>query len=162
MIITIVLLGILAILGANMVGDTMNTAYITTQNHASGSQTRYAAERLTREIREMAYGSSGYEITSNLTNKTTLAFNKEDGTAVTITASGSTLTLGYSPGTTSTLTDQLTAFTMAYYPQVGSTETTDKDDIRFVQVSMSVANAKTGRIDSLRTRVFLRNAQQSP
>jgi type II secretory pathway pseudopilin PulG len=154
LVVAIVLLGILFAAGANMVGDTMTTAFTVTRNQASGSQARYTAERLTREVREMAYATTGYDI-STMTS-TSLAFNKQDGTAVTINYSGTTLTLNYG-GTTSTLSDQVSAFAIAYYDLLGGT-TADKDDVRFVQITLSVVNSNTGTTDSLRTRIFLRNA----
>lgn len=161
LIVAIVLLGFLAVTGANMLGDTMNTSYITTNNHSSGSQARYAMERMTREIREIAYGATGYTIGTK--TATTFSFTKDNGTVVTLTGSGTTLTLQYSPGTTSTLTDQLGSGGLAftYLDQLGGV-TTSNEDIRFVQITMTVTNTKTGTTDSLRTRVFLRNAQANP
>ena len=158
LVVTIVLLGILGAVGSSMVGNTMNTAYHTTHNHASASQARYAAERVAREIREMAYLVSGYHITSM--TATNLAFTKEDGTSVTIASSGGNLTMSYG-GTTSTLTNQVSAFALVYLDQLG-TVTTSTADVRFVQVTLTLVNAKTGMTDSVRTRVFLRNAMASP
>jgi prepilin-type N-terminal cleavage/methylation domain-containing protein len=160
LVIAMVLLGILAAVGSSMIGDAMNASMIATRNQSSGSQGRYAMERMVREIREMAYGASGYSITAK--TSTSLAFSKENGTAVTITSSGTSLTLLYNPGTTSTLTDQVSSgtFAFAYLDQVGGT-TTNNDEIRFVQITMTVANTTTGKSEQLRTRVFLRNAQAS-
>jgi prepilin-type N-terminal cleavage/methylation domain-containing protein len=154
LIVVIVLLGILFAAGANMVGDTMQTAYIETNNQASGSQARYAMERLTREIRETAMGATGYSITNM--GVANMVFTKQDGTAVTIDYSGSTLTLKYA-STTSTLSDQVSSFTLEYLDQLGAT-TAAKADVRFIRVTMSVVNSKTGMTDSLRTHIFLRNA----
>jgi prepilin-type N-terminal cleavage/methylation domain-containing protein len=161
LIVVIVILGALAAVGSNMIADTMTTAYITTNNHSSGSQARYAMERLTREIREIAFGTGGYTITTM--TATGLSFTKEDGTVVTISSSGTNLSLGYSGGATSVLTDQLSSGTLAfaYLDQLGGV-TTDKEDLRFVQITMTIADQKTGKTESLRNRVFLRNAQKWP
>src|SRR5687768_9303331 len=169
LVVTIVLLGILFAMGANMVNDTMTVAWYTTQNHSSASQARYAMERMTREMREMSFSSSGsllYDITSNLTNKTTITFVKEDGTTVSFTRSANNLNMTHA-GTTAVLTDQLDTsqtnpFVMAYLPQTGSTETTDKGDVRFIQITLYMASSKTGKQDVYRSRVFLRNAIASP
>jgi len=160
LIVCIVLMGILFVVGTSMISGTMNTSYYTTQAHSSGSQARYAMERMTREIREMGFGAYGYSITTK--TATSLAFTKEDGTAVTITNSGTSLTLRYA-STSSTLTDQVSSgsFAFAYLDQLGAT-TTDNEEIRFVQITMTVANTKTGKTESMRTRVFLRNAQANP
>jgi len=157
LVVVIVLLGMMFATGANMVSDTMRTAYTVTNNYASGSQARYATERLTREVREMAYAAAGYNITTM--TSTSLAFSKEDGTSVTINYASPTLTLKYG-STTSTISDQVSSFALAYYDQLGAT-TTDVADIRFVQITLSVVNSKTGTTDSLRTRIFLRNAEVS-
>ena len=170
LVVVIVLFGILAVMGTNMVNDTMNVAWYTTQNQSSASQGRYAMERMTREFREMSFSSSGtleYDITSNLTNKTTITFLKEDGTTVTIARSAGNLNMTYNPGTTAVLTDQLDTsltnpFVMAYLPLTGSTETADKGDVRFIQITLNLKNTKTGKSDTYRSRVFLRNAQASP
>jgi len=161
LVIVIVLLGCIGAIGTQMVSDTMSTSFVTSHNHSTESQGRYAMERMTREIREMAFGASGYDITS--WTSTALTFNKEDGTAVTISSSGTTLTMVYNPGTTATLTDQLSSgtFALSYLDVLGGT-TTDKEDVRFVQIAMTLANPTTGKTESFRNRVFLRNAQASP
>jgi prepilin-type N-terminal cleavage/methylation domain-containing protein len=155
LVVAMALVALLFAAGTNMLGDTMNTAYYVTHNHSSGSKARYAAERLTREIREMAFGAFGYSITTK--TATSLSFSKEDGTTVAIVASGGTLTLRYA-GTTSTLADDVSSFALAYLDQLGAA-TGSNEDIRFVEVNMTLTNAKTGQPDSIRTRIFLRNAQ---
>jgi prepilin-type N-terminal cleavage/methylation domain-containing protein len=159
-VVAIVLLGLLASVGTNMMSDTMIASFTTTQNHSSGSQLRFAVERMAREIREMAYAATGYDITTK--TSTSLVFKKEDGTTVSISASANTVTMAYG-ATSSTLTDQLSTggLSLTYLDQLGAA-TTDNDEIRFVQISMTVANTKTGKTDSLRTRVMLREAQASP
>jgi prepilin-type N-terminal cleavage/methylation domain-containing protein len=160
LVVAITLLGILSAVGAWMISDTMQTSYITTHNHSSGSQARYAMERMTREIREVAYGATGgYSFTTK--TATSVAFTKIDGTSVTITNSGTTLTMAYG-ATSSTLSDQISsgAFAFSYLDQVGGV-TTSNEDIRFVQITMTVVNTKTGKTESLRSRIFLRNATNS-
>jgi MSHA biogenesis protein MshO len=165
-IVAMVLLGFLAVVGSHMIGDSMRTASITANNQASGSQARFAVERMTREIRELAYGSTQYSITTK--TATTFAFTKEDGTAVTITCPSScgsatnAVTMTYA-GTTSTLTDQvpLNGLAFEYLDQFGAT-TTSNADIRLVQITLSVTNSQTSRTDSFRTKVLLRNAQSTP
>jgi len=158
LIVVIVLMSLMAAVSANLISDTMTASYTATNNAASGSVARYAAERITREVRELAYGSSGGYSISTWTS-TSFAFTKQDGTVVTITSSGGTLTLRYtSIGAAQTLATGVTSFAFAYLDQLGAT-TTDKEDIRYVQLTMSVQNAKTSKTDSLRTRIFLRNAQ---
>ena len=158
LVVVIVLLGLMAAVSANLISDTMLASYTATNNQASGSAARYAAERITREVRELSYGATGgYQITTM--TATSLAFTKQDGTVVTITSSAGTLTLRYtSVGAAQTLATGVSSFAFAYMDQLGAT-TTDPEEVRFVQVTMSIQNATTGKTDSLRTRIFLRNAQ---
>lgn len=165
LIVAIVLLGLLAVVGTHMVSGTMIAAYATTQDYSSGSQARYAMERMVREIREMQFGVSGYSITSK--SATSLEFTKENGTVVRIrrpSTSDTRILVRYASGTEYTLTDQLTTasdgLTLEYLDQLGAT-TTDNEDIRFVRITMKVKNTKTGGLEYMRTRVFLRNAQMS-
>jgi len=158
LVVVIVLMGFLAAVSANLIADTFTASYTTTNNAASGSVARYAAERITREVREMAYGTTGGYTISTWTS-TSLSFTKQDGTVVTITSSGGTLTLRYTAiGTAQTLATGVTSFAFAYLDQLGAT-TTDAEDVRYVQVTMSVQNSSTGNTDSIRTRIFLRNAE---
>jgi hypothetical protein len=119
-------------------------------------------ERITREIRETAYAASGYSFTTM--GASTIVFTKVDGTTVTMTYSSTSLTLGYSGGSTSTLSDQLASGltnVFQYRDQLGGT-TADKEDVRFVEVTLAFANTVTGQSETLRDRVFLRNAQAAP
>jgi prepilin-type N-terminal cleavage/methylation domain-containing protein len=162
LVIVMVLLGFLSAVGAKMIAGTMETSYIASRNHSSGSQARYAMERITREIREMAFGATGYSVPTM--GASSIVFTKEDGTAVTITYSGTSITLGYAGGTTSILTNQLVSGatnTFQYRDQLGGT-TADKEDVRFVEVTLAFANTTTGQTETLRNRVFLRNAQAAP
>ena len=168
LIVVMVLMGILFVVGSSMVGDTMRTSYLTTENHSSGSQARYAMERMAREIRQLQYGDLGYSFLTK--TSTALAFTKEDLSTVSIVSCGTNLTLRYSSAVTCVacsdsapcLTNQISAgsFAFAYLDQLGAATTTN-EEIRFVQITMTVTNAKTGKAENLRTRIFLRNAQKN-
>ncbi len=87
-IIVIVLLGLLAAVGSNMLSDSFRTTRIVNAGNASQEQARYVLERIAREIREIKHclGSacltgaastfSGYCITAMTTSQ--LAFYKRD------------------------------------------------------------------------------------
>lgn len=155
MVIVIVLLGILAASGATMLADAMKAARFAALNHSSGSQARYALERIGREIREMDYGTLGYQITT-LNSSTSLSFTKNDGTLVAVTQAAPVLNLWYS-GTSSVLTNQLSSMSVAYYDIDGNT-TIEENEVRWIQITLNVVNTVTGTADSQRTRIFLRNA----
>jgi prepilin-type N-terminal cleavage/methylation domain-containing protein len=155
LVIVMVLLGILAATGSTMIADAMTAARLSTLSDSSGSQARYAMERIARELREIEFGTLGYEITTM--SATALSFTKKDGTVVSITSSVPTLSMQYNPGATGVLTNQLSSIAFAYY-DFDAIATTDKNDVRFIQVTLTVANSITGATDTQRTRVFLRNA----
>src|SRR4029078_6433120 len=78
LVVVMVLIGFLSALGSKMIAGTMQTSYIAARNHSSGSEPRYAMERVTREIREMAFAASGYSVTTM--GASSIVFTKEDGT----------------------------------------------------------------------------------
>jgi prepilin-type N-terminal cleavage/methylation domain-containing protein len=157
LIVVIVLLGLLSAVGANMLSDTMLTAYTVTNNQASGSAARYAAERITREIRETPFAALGYNITTM--SATTYTFTRDDGVVVTIRFNAGAVTILYT-GTAAaqTLVSGVSAFTLEYLDVLGGSVTT-AEDVRVVRLTMTVVNAKTSEPDYFRTRIFLRNAQ---
>ena len=155
LIIVMVLLGILAAAGSTLIRDAMLAGRFSMLNHSSGSQARYAMERLVREVREMRYGSLGYDITTM--QAANFSFTKKDGTVVSITSAVPNLNMQYNPGATSVLTNQLNSVAFAYYDIVGAT-TTDKQEVRFIQITLTLRNTVTGTTDTQRSRVFLRNA----
>ena len=157
LIIVMVLLGILAAAGSTLIRDAMLAGRFSMLNHSSGSQARYAMERVVREIREMKYGTLGYEITTM--QAANLSFTKKDGTVVSITSAAPNLNMQYNPGATAVLTNQLNTngIAFAYYDIVGA-PTTDKQEVRFIQVTLTLRNTVTGTTDTQRSRVFLRNA----
>jgi len=147
-VISIVLLGILAAVGSNMIYDSFRTTRLVDANQASRAQLRYAVERLAREIREVKYVSQGTAM-NGATNYTgyciqslgsgnSLTFNKPTAgdldkssclvntTSVSITA-GSTVTLASSTLASNVQPNPPTsspAPLLAYYLQNGSTPTT--------------------------------------
>ncbi len=171
LIISIVLIGILAVVGSSMIVDSFATARMVNADSASAGLARYALERLAREIREVKYAGSGatgsYCITMAATN---LVFKKPvsgstdvtdcntEVITVTISYGNPDLTLQYSsPAATSTLSDQVSSFSLSYIPDpVDATLTTGT--IRFVVIQLTVTDATSGQSVSQRTRVALRNA----
>lgn len=170
LIIVIVLLGLLAAVGSNMISDSFTTSRMVNADTASKQQARYALERLAREIREVKYDTtnSRHCITS-LASPTNLAFNKTSGAydstcatnAITVTinknAAEVNLTLLYSPATvSSTLSNQVSGFSLVYLDASG-TATTSTSAVRFVVITLAVTDAISGQSISQRTRVALRN-----
>jgi prepilin-type N-terminal cleavage/methylation domain-containing protein len=170
LVITVVIMGILALVGTSMISDTFTTARVVNAGQASANDARYAVERVAREIREVSFVSTaaGYDITSTLApSATSMTFNRSINNAtvtVTISRSGSDLTLGYSsPAAVSPLATQVSNFTLDFLKLDKTTgvvsATTLAADVRFVVVSLTVTDATSGQAITERTRVALRNMQ---
>ena len=164
LIITMVLMGLLATVGATMISDTFQTTRLVNAGQASADQARYALERLSREIREVKYisGGSNYAVTSSLspaaTNMVfTRVINGADVT-VTINKSGTNLTLGYSsPAVTSVLASQVSGFALNFL-QLDNSAASSSANLRFVVITLTVTDSVSGQTISQQTRVALRNA----
>ena len=168
LVISIVLIGILAAVGAEMIADSFTTTRMVNAENSSTAQARYALERLAREIREVKYDSSGGNYCITTKTATNLVFYKTSGAyssacatnvvTVTINDSGANLTLGYSsPAATSTLASQVSTFALTYLQSDGVTSATSNSNIRFVVIKLTVTDATSGQSTSQRTRVALRN-----
>ena len=169
LVISIVLIGILAAVGAEMIADSFTTTRMVNAENSSTAQARYALERLAREIREVKYDSSGGNYCITTKTATNLVFYKTSGTynstcatnvvTVTINYSNPNLTLQYSsPAAPSTLlSSQASSFTLAYLQSDGVTSTTSNSYIRFVVITLTVTDATSGQSVVQRTRVALRN-----
>lgn len=181
LVISIVLLGILAAVGATMFSESFTISSVVNANQASTAQARYALERVEREIREVKFAGSAYDITDKTATK--IVFGSSAHTPevqVTICTGASPscpggtgvnqLTLSYtnltSNATTSAaLTDRVTngGFTLTYCEVNGTTcsNAVTNNAISFVQIDLTVTDATSGQIISQSTRVALRNASSS-
>lgn len=167
LIVAIAVLGILALAGTTIASNAFTTVRVVDAGLLTSNSARYAVERLAREIREVQFvKGTGYTISSALTaNATNLVFTGVDGSGadatVTINYSSGTktLTLGYA-GSTQTLAGQVSAFTLNF-KQLNddgtTTATTSVSSVRFVDISLTVADATSGQSVQERVRVALRN-----
>lgn len=176
LVISIVLLGLLAAVGASMLKDTFATAQMVNADNASAGSARYAMERLARELREIKYvgtSSAGSYCITTMT-ATQMVFRKhvsgsEDyascGTgdiAVTVNWASPNLTLQYSsPALTSALSNKATGFVLTFLPLNAdgtTTGTATNANIRFVGIDLTVNDPASGQPTRQRVRVALRNS----
>ncbi len=171
LVITIVVVGILAIAGSRIFADSYTTVRVVNSSQATANDVRYAVERLAREIREVKYIdlANGYSITSTLAPSSSgMTFVRDiNGSDVTVTIarSGSNVTLGYSsPAVVSTLASQVSAFTLDFLDLdetsgTGATAATaSKANVRYVVISLTATDATSGQAVTERARVALRNS----
>ena len=160
MVITIVLMGIMAVVGSSVIADTFTTTHIINRNSAVSSEARYAMERIAREIREIQYTGSAY-VTSSMT-ATNFVFTRSDGVIVTINNTSADLTIAYTTGGTTvgpaTLSNKvdISGFTLTYLDVSDGAATAST--LRFVQISLNLKDTTTGFTTTLRSRVAVRNA----
>lgn len=165
MVVTIVLIGVLAMTVIPVISSGVKTYVTTTTSINTLSKLRYATERMAREIREVRRDPvtpANYSISTNISTgtSTSLAFTKSDTNQVTIDGSGpSPVTLSYTlpSAVTSTLTDQVSSLTFNYYRADGSTLATSVSTVAFVEITLILI--EDGALLTQRTRVALRNQQ---
>lgn len=155
-VVTIIVLSILAAVGAPILSGTLLTFSETTTDLHTLSQLRYATERLAREVREVRHEGGTYSVSSMAASS--LAFTKRDGISVTLSGTAPNLTIAYStPSGTYKLTDQLQSLTLNYYQVNGVTAATNSTNLAFVQIDMTLQNPQSQGLFRQRTRVALRN-----
>jgi prepilin-type N-terminal cleavage/methylation domain-containing protein len=164
LVITVVVMGILAVVGVSMISDSFTTARVVNAGQSNANDARYAVERLAREIREIKHfnKATGYDISEMSPSK--LVFKRPDDVVVTIDVNNSNIRLNYSssPGVNSTLATQATLSLqyLALDPLsvTGATSTaTGASDLRFVEITVQLTDGTSGKQITERSRVALRN-----
>lgn len=162
---TIVILGIVAAVGAPMLANGLQMFQAATVELNTLSKERYAMARMARELRAANFnsGTSQYDVTLASAGASGISFTKTDGVTVTLTGAPPLLQITYSSGGgAATLTDQVAAAGVAFtgYAADGATTTVDAAQIKYVDVSLSVLRPPANTISFPRvTRVQLRDQQ---
>ena len=146
----IVLMGILAAVGAPMIANGMRVSLQTSTDLGTVSQLRYATERIVRELREVRFSGGAYSISAT-TNP--LTFTKIDGTSVSISRAGTDLTLGYG-GSATLLSNQVAGLGITYTNVSGSIL---QNSPSFVDVQLTLTNPTSGASYTQNARIALRN-----
>ena len=149
-VMVIVLIGILAAVGAPMIANGMRVSMQTGTDLGTVSQLRYATERIVRELREVRFSGGAYSIS---VTTSPLTFTKIDGTAVSISLTGANLTLGYG-GSTTLLSNQVSGLNIVYTNVTGSVV---QNSPSFVDVQLTLTNPTSGASYTQNARVALRN-----
>lgn len=183
LIISIVLLGLLAAVGSNMLSDSFMTARMVNNSNTSKDQARYVLERLAREIREVKYVDSGIYATAAsycidtmtssrfVLHKRTDANNTDRSNCTGALAGTDTVTIDYaappnltltyaSLGASATLTSNVATggFALSYFQSDGTTVATTSATVYFVQIALTVTDATGANGIAQRVRVALRNS----
>lgn len=161
LVITTLLLAILGAVGAGLLYEPFSTAKIVNATNMDAAKARYALERVARELREVKMVGSAYCFTSSLATTNSISFRNMNssstndcttGGSVTIALSGTDLQIGGE-----TLANNVAAFSLTY-KDISDVTTTSASSVVSVVISLTVTDPDSGQPNSLRTRVFLRNA----
>jgi prepilin-type N-terminal cleavage/methylation domain-containing protein len=173
MVISIALLGILGAVGSSIIVDTVNTSRMVDADNGSQAQSRYALERLAREIREIKWSTSGTNYCINTMTATSLVFYKPtpglaynatcmtNAFLVSINSAVPQLTLQYSasPAVQTNLSDKVTSFSLTYLDVNSSPIGVTASNVQFVVITLTVQDTSvSGQRLSQRVRVGLRNS----
>lgn len=158
MVVSMVVIGILASVGAVVIANGVEAYNATTTAMETLAKLRYATERMGREIRSMEYNGGAYQLSTSYPSDTTMQFTRSDGTQVTIAQSGASITMEYDSisGGARTLTDQVGAFSLNYYQDDG-TNATGAANVAFVEINLTLTQNSASYPQ--RTMVALRNSE---
>lgn len=164
MTLTLVLLGILSVVGTTMVANSFMATRIFNKQQNSSAVASYAMWRMAREIQEVQYTASTSNVSLTTMTGSHIAFVKSGidstpTTTVDLTYSSGTqiLSLSYNGGAASTLATPVSALNFTYLD--GSTppiQTAIANNVRYVAISMTMTPSGAPPI-TLNTLVALRN-----
>lgn len=163
LIISIVLLGLLAAVGTNMLSDSFDSTYILNASQNTAAQGRYTLERMEREIREMDPAVASTRDPSNFVFTKMPPSGATTGVLVTMNNTGNELTMKYDTGTAYKLSSQVVANAgglplFAYLKSDGSTADSSSN-LSFVQITLTLRDTSISGQQNLeqRTRVAVRS-----
>lgn len=156
--ISVVLLGILGVVGTTMMTSSFHTTHAMSNQHMAYSAARYAMERMGREIREIQYNTETGELGITAMTSSELRFVKT-GLASTSTVhlqyNAGTLSLSYPPAASATLARDISALSFTYLDE-NRQVTNSANNVRFVRIAMTVSPADAQALP-LVTQITLRN-----
>ena len=137
LIVVVVVLGIVASMGAVVVRDGMLGFLIGRETTSADWQARLALERIARELRDVAAPSSS-NIAAGACGTSTFTFSDITATPISYTLSTTTLQRNGQP-----LADNVTGLSFYCLQSDGQTYTTTPSAVYYVSVSMIVSTANT-------------------
>lgn len=165
--ISVVLLGILGVVGTTMMSGSFYTTRVISTEHLAYSEARYAMERMAREIREMQYDTVTSSLSLSSMDTSQLSFVKTGMTGnsnVSFQYTSPTLSMSYPPQVPAVLARDISDFSFIYLDANRAEITKDMvaidnqliHKIRFVRIALTTSPAGAQAL-SLVTQVNLRN-----
>jgi type II secretory pathway pseudopilin PulG len=163
------LIGSLAAVAGLIWVDSFSTVSAVEADSAGIAQARYALERLSREIRQIKYNSSGTVYCITTMTSTQLVYNRTPNSSsyastcgtnditVTVAQSGTNVSLAYSgsPAASSNIATSVGTFAFRYLDGTYAASAS-ASSIRYVEITLTV-QPTNGQSTALRTVVALRN-----
>jgi prepilin-type N-terminal cleavage/methylation domain-containing protein len=156
--ISVVLLGILGVVGTTMMSGSFYTTRVISTEHLAYSEARYAMERMAREIREMQYDTATSSLSLSTMTAAQLSFVKTSMTGtsnVSFQYTAPTLSMSYPPAASAVLARDISAFSFTYLDE-NRVVTAQPNSVRFVRIALTTSPSGAQAL-SLVTQVNLRN-----
>ena len=161
MTLVIVLLGIFSKIGVNMITDSFSTTRIVNNGYAVTSSSRYAMDRLSREIRQAAFDISTQSPKISTASDSLLSFTKsnlsaEESISIYLNGQQSLMLNNATLGSDAILAEHVTIFSLQYYDS-NMVTTAIISQIRFIKINFKMSEAGAEPVE-LHTMVALRNS----
>jgi prepilin-type N-terminal cleavage/methylation domain-containing protein len=153
MIMSMVIVAVLATIGATMLGKGFESFFLGRETNRNDWQGRLAFERMTRELRTVRTPADIVTMTSGQ-----IIFTDDDSNQINYTTSGTTVTRAQNGGTPQVLADNVTtgSFQISYLKDDGKTTAAVAADVYYITVSLAVstANAATSYRSTVKPTSF--------
>jgi type II secretory pathway pseudopilin PulG len=157
LILVIVILGIVAAFVGPVLLNAVEAYQRTQTSGQTHAKVRYALERMSREIREVARGvTDARTLQISTMTASTLAFVNTQGRTIVFSRTGDTLTMSDTT-LTGVLTDQIGTFSFAYFQPNATAVAGTTSSLAYVQISLAVSEG-TAQYAS-RVRVDIKNTE---
>ena len=137
MIMGIVIVAVLATIGATMLGTGFDSFFLSRETTQNDWQGRLALERITRDLRGVRTPA---DITT-MVPATQLVFTDSDNDQITYTLSGTTITRKQNAGAAQVLADNVSALSFSYLQDDGSTPAAAAANVYYITVDLTVSSA---------------------
>jgi prepilin-type N-terminal cleavage/methylation domain-containing protein len=153
LILVIVILGILAVFVGPVLFNAIEAYERTQTSGQTHAKVRYALERMSREIREVARGATDVRTLQISTmTENTLAFVNTQGRTIVFSRTGNTLAMTYTT-LTGVLVDQIGSFSFAYFQPDATAVAGTSSSLAFVQISLAVSEGSAQYASRLRVDI---------
>jgi prepilin-type N-terminal cleavage/methylation domain-containing protein len=136
MIMGVVIVAVLATIGATMLGAGFDSFFLSRETNQNDWQGRLALERITRDLRSVRTPADITTMTG-----TQIVFTDSDNDQIAYALSGTTVTRTQNGGTARVLADNAAALTFSYLQDDGSTTAVAAANVYYITVDLTISSA---------------------